>query len=360
MPVLRELISRFTFDVDKKSVNRYEQTIGGMKKSALKLGSVLGLSLGGKALFGMGVSALAAEENLRRVAGSQFDPLEKRLDALRKRLNSVREGAGAIIKDKAFQVLATGFITTFDNSNESLDQFISLLDTASLKALSTGQNVSEIFSGLQSAITTGDVSALKDIGKFNEAQVKFLQDTLSAIDIGQFGQEESMRRRAKIVLDTLAELKPAQERQAKGVGVEFFEFEKGKKELDQFLEQSSEEITKSSVNIFTGLKKIFFTDDFFKQDIQQDPNQKGIIQIPKAKTEDPETGFLRKIRAFGAGGEENLREFEKSKEVKISMPVTMHINGVQDPKAVAVETKKQLGKLVDDAKNQLIISEDKR
>ena len=182
MPVLRDLVSRFSFETDKKSVNKYHQTMGGMQKSAIKLGSILGLSLGGKALFGMGVSAAQAEEDLKRLAGTELENLNNQLFIMKQRLNNVQDGAANILRDKTVNVLASSFIKDFGNANKEIAQFTKLLEVAALQSTITGTSVQEVFTGLVAAIKTGDFSALVGVGGFDLKRQKITEDIIAAKD----------------------------------------------------------------------------------------------------------------------------------------------------------------------------------
>jgi len=364
MPVLRELVSRFSFDVDKKSVKNYDATIGGMKKSALKLGAALGLSLGGKALFQAGTQALTAEENLKRIAGTKFSLLESNLDSVRVKLDSIRQGAGSILTDKTFQMLGADFFKSFDISNKTIKQFTTLLESASVQAISTKGSISEIFSGLQAAIETGDVGAIKDIGGFNLAQVKFLQAQLAQIDAGEFAQDISMKKRGEVVTNLLKKLRPAQEKQLKAIGGEFFDIQVAQKTVDQFTEQASEAVTSwlvrksaSSIDIY---KRLFEGDikgisrDVGRQIMSVLPTDEEEIrkEKPKEKTNSL-LNYLRQQQAV----DKTAREQSK-RNVEINMNTTIHVNEATDAAGVAKIVKSEDQRRLQEAREQLIKSED--
>ena len=110
MTVLRKLVSRFSFETDKKSVNNYHKTVDGMKGAAMKLGSVLGLSLGLKSLFNLGLSAKQASADLKRLTGTKFDVFNAQVDAMKQRLDAAQEGVSNLLKKRTIDTLGAGFV----------------------------------------------------------------------------------------------------------------------------------------------------------------------------------------------------------------------------------------------------------
>ena len=122
MPVLRELLTRFSFETDKKAVNDYHTNVAGMTKAAVRLAGVLGGAIGVKELFGMGVSAKQAEADLRRMAGTDFSKVRSGIAGVREELNSIREGAGDFLTTKEGDVLASRFLSKFKDSKLTAEQ----------------------------------------------------------------------------------------------------------------------------------------------------------------------------------------------------------------------------------------------
>lgn len=253
MAVLRELVSRFSFETDKKSVKEYDKTIGNMKGSVKKLAGAFGIALSAGAIFQAGKTALSAEVNLKRVAGVKFDRLQDELVGLRERLNAIREGTGEIITDREYNTLATGFIESFGKSNAELEKFLSLLQTATIQARVTGKSVGEIFTGFMAGIATGDLQALVGVGGLDLGQVQVAEDLLARIDPGTIGKREIKQLRADKILGLLTSSQEELNSQLAASSQEFLDIQESTKRLGQTFDTVSEAATVATVKITSEL-----------------------------------------------------------------------------------------------------------
>ncbi len=363
MAVLRELVSRFSFETDKKSVANYNKTIGGMKSSAKGLAGILGVGFGAKGMFGLGVQALTAEENLKKVAGVDFNKVGSSVDILRNKLNGIREGVGDLIKDKEVNVLAAGYIKNFDSSSESLSNFIRLLESATIESAVTRKSISEIFSGFQGAVTGGDiVGGLLGVGELNLRDVSVISDILELIDAKEIGGEIGRQQKLNEVLKTLSSVKQKQIKQLQGVSNEFLEIQVMEKELSKFADDVSETATvyavKTASALLDALKLL----------------PENIKKVDRIGVGEEETGNLENIFGiFNESGRKRLKErlndfnpFESRKEIKdglknggakVDIKTTFNINGVQNPKEISEIINKDFSSIVEDASNQIIRQE---
>lgn len=344
MPVLRELISRFSFETDKKSVNNYHKTMGGMQKSAIKLGSILGLSLGGKALFGLGVSAKQAEEDLKRLAGTQLETLNNELFVMKQRLDNVQDGASNILRQKTINVLASNFIKDFGNANKEITQFTKLLEVAALQSTITGTSVEEVFTGLVAAIKTGDFSALVGVGGFDLKRQKITEDIIAAKDPkeigGQFGRDIRTEALFSVIDNNLQE----QRKQAANVSRELVAL----KITSTAVKDKTDELAEATT--VAGLKTAEALFNSAKENKEAlDKGEKSFFDVAKE-------GFF----SLFSQGVDNIKERRgiNSQKVEINMPTTIHVNEATDAEGVVKIFNQQSSKQLGEARRQIIRSED--
>ncbi len=345
MAVLRELVSRFSFDVDKKSVKEYDKTIGNMKGSVKKLAGAFGVALSAGAIFQAGKTALGAEVNLKRVAGVKFDKLQDELVGLRERLNAIREGTGEILTDREYNTLATGFIESFGKSNKEIDKFLTLLQAATIQARVTGKSVGEIFTGFMAGVATGDLQALVGVGGLDLGQVQVAEDLLARIDPGTIGKREIKQLRAAKILDLLSKAQSEQTRQLEASSQEFLDIQESTKRLGNTFDSVSEKATVAGVKI---------TNELVDTAIGSYKLYSGLFSDLARSTENLFTDEGE------VNGKKALKPIAKTAEkiiVKPSVVIHNNFSGTPNEKLIAAEMDKRLKQEYSDATNQIIRSE---
>lgn len=187
MGVLRDLVTRFSFDVNKKDVNKYDKTIKGMSSKALKLGAIFGGAFTVKGLVDSGLAAERASFNLQRLAGTDFSKLQGMLKQTRAELNRIKEGSGDLITDKNFNLSAAKFIEDFGKGNDALKLFNTLLSFSAKQSALTGQNINEMMGTLQQSLSTGDFSFLKQLPEFDRVSVNLFNELNKIFDPNELG-----------------------------------------------------------------------------------------------------------------------------------------------------------------------------
>lgn len=196
MGVLRDLVTRFSFDVNKKDVNKYDKTIKGMSSKALKLGAVFGGAFTVKGLVESGLSAERAVFNLKRLAGTDFSKLQNMLKQTRAELNGIKEGSGDLITDKNFNLSAANFIEEFGRGNDALKLFNTLLSFSSKQSALTGKNINEMMGALQQSIKTGDFSILKQLPEFDQVSINLFNELNKIFDPGELGGRIGLQQKS--------------------------------------------------------------------------------------------------------------------------------------------------------------------
>lgn len=310
MPVLRKLVSRFSFETDKKSVNNYFKSVGSMKSAALKLGSVLGAAFGAKQLFGIGVSAKQAESDLKRLAGSNLGNLNAQLNIMKQRLDNVQEGASSLARKKTIDVLGAGFFEKFGAGNEQIKTFVQLLETASLQSLSTGKTVEETFAGISDFISTGGAAGLLGIGGITLRQQKAIEARAAAIDPSEFGTEAGRRIRTEMLLNVINQVAQEQRRQAANLDKSVVSLAIASNTLKDGTEKASEAATEATIlagaAVVDGTKSLFEEAD--KRQKRTGAKESPLIDIVEERAKN------KLSEAFeGIGERVKKREEEKEK-----------------------------------------------
>lgn len=341
MPVLRELISRFSFETDKKSVNNYQKTIGSMQKSALKLGSILGISIGGKALFNLGVTAKQAEEDLRIFAGTKLDDLNNSLSIMRQRLDNVQRGASNILREKTVNVLASSFLKDFGEMNNAVEIFILFLESAALKSISSGKSIQDVFAGIADAAKTGGLEGLIGLGKFDVAKKREREFVLSTIDpadpTGRIGQEQRFFEVSSIIAGNIGE----QRIQASNVSRELVALKITTQKVADVTDKASEAAT------IAGLKTAEAIFDTVKE------NKEAVDKGEKTLFDATKEGILN---FFGKGVEriKERRGIATQRPIEVNIPTTINVNEATDAEGVKRIFDQNNRQMIDNAKNQII------
>lgn len=209
MPTVRELSTKFSFDVDTQGVQKFNRILGGMKKQVLAVGAALGVGLGARALFNFGVNLERARfqagrfSDIIRDTGKFAAPLQKRLEDLNKLFRD-----GAFTQAQAFDAFfafsnaVEGFPTLKDKFGDFFE-FAVLLNKAGQR-----NNLGERIQQVVDALKTGDVSFLKELPGFSDiagAKIEKLQEILRGAFFLPVGQRAESGRRITAAMASLVQ-----------------------------------------------------------------------------------------------------------------------------------------------------------
>ena len=179
MPVLREVVTRFKFEQDKKGVNKFNRTMRGMKNNVRGLAKLFGISLGlvaAKSLFNMGIAAEKARFDVKRLGGVSMKKLIGQFNAIK---NSSKALSG--LREQDFFKSGAAFFKVFGGGEKQAKQFVRLFELAAKLSRLTNQNVTDVFKQLGQGIETGDFSFLNEIKGFDKTRIQNIKDELNII-----------------------------------------------------------------------------------------------------------------------------------------------------------------------------------
>lgn len=168
MPTVRELSTRFSFDVDPKGIQKFNQTLNGMKRSILAVGSALGVGLGFRQLlrFGQDVDrarfqAERFSETLRKT-GKFAKPLQDRLDGLNQALE------GAFTEADLFNAFVrfSNAVEDFPSMEGKFGEFFEF--AVLLNKAGQFRDLSGTFERMVAGFENADPSFLEDLPKFSD------------------------------------------------------------------------------------------------------------------------------------------------------------------------------------------------
>lgn len=188
---LRELVTRFGFETDKGGVDRFNQTIGGMKKQIVGLAGALGVGLGGRELLRFGTDAKQTEVAFKSAVSGIDGGLERvtrSIDKLLGKGDFLGElgKLGEIVTPQQGQAIAASFFGAFEDvSDKTLGTFETFLRAAVTLAAQTGGEVTDTFSAIFQAAREGVIDplqALPGITAETSRQFQFITGLLGQID----------------------------------------------------------------------------------------------------------------------------------------------------------------------------------
>ncbi len=169
MTTVRELSTRFSFDVDPQGIAKFNRTLGGMKRQVLAVGAALGVGLGFRSLVRFGESLERARfqagrfSEAIRLTGKFIPDTQKKLDELRKTL-----GAGAFTDAQAFDAFAS-FANAAEDFPSLQGKFAEFFEFAVLLN-KAGQlkNLGGVVTQMVDSLRTGDPAFLEALPKFSD------------------------------------------------------------------------------------------------------------------------------------------------------------------------------------------------
>ena len=176
MPTVQELVTKFSFDVDRSGIQKFQNTLTGVKRTILSVGTALGVGLGTKAMVRFGTETEEATfqagrfNKIIKETGEFAAPLQNRLNKLNDML-----GGSAFTDPEAFNAftefsnVAEGF-PSIEGKFDEFFEFATLISKA-------GQlnDIAGTFSNLMNTIKTGDPGILADLPGITDIDVAKLQ-----------------------------------------------------------------------------------------------------------------------------------------------------------------------------------------
>lgn len=355
MPVLREVITRYKFEVDKKGVDKFERTMSGMRRNTGKLARMFGISLGvaGVAAMGrLGVSIERARFNMQRFSGLSTRQLNQQLKGVRGNLDAIRQGFGSKVTDKNFFTAGTQFFQAFGKGEEQMQAFRRTFELAAKLSLLTGQNVNALFSNITQGIESGNFGFLADIPGFTKTRIQNLQDQLNAIAPGgEFTSGIGRAQRLNAFLKNTGRSSAVINRNLGQIPDAVFEADRAAASIKKTMDDLAQTLTRllvpalEKMNIL--LDKIVQTSDKAKRD--------GLISA----LEEP----IRSAgKSAGLSKETMDASFLPARAAKRALSLIFNQNNTitaSDPEGVAAEVAKQNQKLLQDASRQIVPTEDR-
>ncbi len=242
--VLRELITRFGFEVSKKDVNKYESTVKGLTKRALKFAAIFGGAFSLKGLINAGLSAEQAEFNLRRLAGVDFSKFKNSIAEIRQDINSINQGAGDLFTDKNAFIAASNFIEEFGSGEDSLKTFNKLLSFSARISAATGKNVNEMMASLQQGIVGGNFDFLKKLPEFNQVSVNTINELNKIFDPKEFGGQIGIEQKIRKLLEIINSVQDRQDQTLRQLPDTLLKARLAEKSFENTLDKSGKSFNK--------------------------------------------------------------------------------------------------------------------
>jgi hypothetical protein len=159
--VVKEFVTRFSFETDRRGISRFNNTIGNMNRKILGLGAALGVTFGGKKMLDAAKELDRAANQARRF-GAPLSEANKFLGDLGATLDGFKSSIGAF--DQATPLKA---FTRFKQVTEGLPdmgvKFDEFFKTGLLLAKAGQTPVDEMFENLATAMETGSLDFLKGV-----------------------------------------------------------------------------------------------------------------------------------------------------------------------------------------------------
>lgn len=362
MPTLREVITRFKFETDKKGVDNVNRSIRGMKGGVGKLAKLFGVSLGVfsvRALFKMGIAADKARFNMQRLGGVDTKKLELSFENIQKRMDGIRKGSGELIKARDFFSAGAGFFKIFGRGSTQTKQFLKTFEFAAKLSAVTGENVSEMFQKIAGGIVSGDFSFLAEVPGFTRTRIQRITDILKEIDPGEFGGDVGRQQKLAEFLREAGKASGQIDKDLRNIPDTMLEANRSATQFADTIERLGEIVSKQLVpvlkqvaNLLTGVNNFLGIE---LQTINEDTNK-------KTTTKTPSTVNSRVNKAlFGNLVPEPLaRATDRINEaIKQTIINNITINGATDPDAVARSVDKRLNEKFREAGRAIVQTEER-
>jgi len=278
MGVLRDLVTRFSFDVNKKDINKYNKTVKGMSSKALKLAAIFGGAFTVKGAVDAGLAAERAAFNLERLAETDFSKFQDMLKKTRAEIDRLTKGAGITFTDKNFNLGAAKFVEDFGHGNEALKLFNTILSSTSKIVTRTGGNINEMMGIFQEAIKSGNFDFLKQFPEFDQVYVNKRNRLNNIFDPGEFGGEIGLTQKANIVSAILKQIEASQIKALKNLPDIILASNRAAKNFQNTLDNSGKSFNKVSVPVIDYSTRQVQSIDNFISEGEQDGFIDALLQ----------------------------------------------------------------------------------
>ncbi len=354
MPVLRDVITRFKFDTDRRGVKRFNETMSRMRGGLKGLGRLLGVvvgTIGVSAMFKMGQTALRAQFNLRRLVGTDFEPLRQTLRQIQEEMNGIQERSGDLIRAKDFDIAAAGFFKEFGRGKQQLETFREIFRFAAIEYANTGRNVVEIFAGLQRGLISGDFGELINLPKFDRLKKQIRDWQIQQIDPQEPGGGAALKIYRRALLRIIRESAEEQKRTLGNVKLKpLVKADLIASQLKETMDNFAKAINSLLVPVLEKLNELLgiFVDK--SREIEKkglfgalvvDPAQKAVAPIMTKRTMPAINAFIEYLR-------QGQRDLKRKREQAVAQPPpdTSQSDGGQPPERTS-QSNGMINKMID-------------
>jgi len=254
--ILRDLVTRFSFETDESGIAKYNNKLAGMRKGLGRFLGLLGVGLGAKELFDVGQNAKQAEFNLRRFVGTDFTKLRQQFFQTQKDINKLREGAGDLIIRKDFDLAAGKFFQTFGRGQKQMEDFSKFWDFAAKQSALTGQNVNSIFEQLQSGVRGGDFGSLLNIPGIDVFRKQLLEFQNQVLDPNEPGGRIAIQNRMRTFFRIIQQARAEQDKSLTELPAGILESRKTVTEFREAFEKLGKTVNELLVPALQQLNKL--------------------------------------------------------------------------------------------------------
>jgi len=255
--LLRELVTRFGFEVDKKNVKEYDSVISGAMSKGKKLAAIFGGAFTVKQVLGLGLTVKQTSEDLRRLAGTDFSQFISGIQSVKGDLEGIRKGAGNILPDNTANALGSFFIKNVGKSQQDIKDFTQLLKVASIAAVNTRRTVADVFTGLVGNRNNGGADTLLGLGGFDkkkQGKLEFIMETRASTNAPGGNLDRSIR--GNLIRNELNGILPAMVQNLKSFDNELFTVKITKNTVTDFSQKMSSEATDRGVEFLKSFTDI--------------------------------------------------------------------------------------------------------
>lgn len=215
MPTVRELVTRFSFDVDSRGVRKFTNTMSGMERRITRIGAVLGVGFGAKKLADVGLRLDRAANQARRF-GAVIDDSNRFVGKIGDTIAALRNRVGAF--DQALPLEA---FTTFQNLVEGFDKinvpFEEFFKFGVLIAKSGQEDLDTVMQALAQSLETGSVDLLEKLPGFGARLQARIEKVFGITGPGFFLKPEQRPQFFNTIFEELRKLEPELEKSASTV-----------------------------------------------------------------------------------------------------------------------------------------------